>query len=54
MTQIVLVLASGAVQTVITVAVLKNDNAWLKDQIKGLAEWIIRVEKKVDEARAIK
>lgn len=38
------------VQLIITVAALKNDSQWLKQQMRDLSEWVVRVEAKADEA----
>lgn len=51
MLQTVIIAAiTGTVQTVATVAVLKNDIGWLKDQVRGMADWLVRVENKADNA----
>lgn len=47
---IALAVGSGLAQTALTVAVLKTDNTWLKQQVRDLAAWMVRVEQKADEA----
>lgn len=44
------ILIGQALQLLATVAVLKTDNQWLKQQIRDLSSWIVRVEAKADEA----
>lgn len=44
------ILIGQALQLFATVAVLKTDNQWFKAEIKRLGDWVLRVEKKADEA----